>query len=99
MCMINDTMNDPLGEYVRTGSAEAFRCVVEAHVDAVHSQCLRQLRDPAAAEDVTQLVFISLAQKASRISPDVVLDGWLFTATRYCCATHQSLQHIPFSRG
>jgi RNA polymerase sigma factor (sigma-70 family) len=87
--MINDTMNDPLGEYVRTGSAEAFRCLVEAHVDAVHSQCLRQLRDPAAAEDVTQLVFISLAQKASRISPSVVLDGWLFTATRYCCATYQ----------
>jgi RNA polymerase sigma factor (sigma-70 family) len=89
MCMIHDTLNDPLGEYVRTGSAEAFRCLVEAHVDAVHSQCLRQLRDPAAAEDVTQLVFISLAQKASRISPNVVLDGWLFTATRYCCATHQ----------
>jgi RNA polymerase sigma factor (sigma-70 family) len=86
--MIHDTVKDLLGEYVRTGSAEAFRRLVEAHFDVVHSQCLRQLRDPAAAEDVTQLVFISLAQKASRISPDVVLDGWLFTATRYCCANH-----------
>jgi RNA polymerase sigma factor (sigma-70 family) len=89
MYMINDTMNDPLGEYVRTGAPEAFRRLVEAHIDAVHSQCRRQLRDPAAAEDVTQMVFISLAQKASRISPNAVLDGWLFTATRYCCATHQ----------
>ena len=43
-CMINDTMNDPLGEYARTGSAEAFRCLVEAHFDTVYSQCLRQLR-------------------------------------------------------
>jgi RNA polymerase sigma factor (sigma-70 family) len=84
--MIQQTMQDPLGEYVRTGSNEAFQCFVETHINSVYSQCLRQLRDPAAAQDVTQQVFISLAQKAAKLSPDVVLEGWLFTATRYCCA-------------
>ncbi len=82
-------MIDSLREYVRTGSSEVFRAIVEAHVDAVYSQCLRQLRDRVAAEDVTQQVFITLAQKAARIPPKSVLNGWLFTATRYCCANYQ----------
>jgi RNA polymerase sigma factor (sigma-70 family) len=82
-------MNERIREYGVTGSAEAFGAVVLAHVDAVYSQCLRQLHDPGAAEDVTQQVFITLAQKAAKISPDVVLAGWLFAATRYCCANYQ----------
>jgi RNA polymerase sigma factor (sigma-70 family) len=84
--MIDGSMIDPLREYVRTRSSEVFKSLVETHVDAVYSQCLRQLRDPAAAEDVTQQVFITLAQKAAKIPPQSVLNGWLFTATRYCCA-------------
>jgi RNA polymerase sigma factor (sigma-70 family) len=87
--MIDGSMIDSLREYVRFGSSEAFRAVVDAHVDAVYSQCLRQLRDRAAAEDVTQQVFITLAQKAARIPAKSVLEGWLFTATRFCCANYQ----------
>jgi RNA polymerase sigma factor (sigma-70 family) len=87
--MIDGSMADPLREYVRTGSSEVFKAIVDAHVDAVYSQCLRQLRNRAAAEDVTQQVFITLAQKAARIPLNSVLDGWLFTATRFCCANYQ----------
>jgi RNA polymerase sigma factor (sigma-70 family) len=89
LCMIDGSMIDPLREYVRTGSSEVFKALVDAHVDAVYSQCLRLLHDPAAAEDVTQQVFITLAQKAARIPPNSVLNGWLFTATRYCCANYK----------
>jgi RNA polymerase sigma factor (sigma-70 family) len=87
--MIDGSMIDPLREYVRTGSPEVFKDLVDAHVDAVYSQCMRQLHDPAAADEVTQQVFITLAQKAARIPPNSVLNGWLFTATRYCCANYK----------
>jgi RNA polymerase sigma factor (sigma-70 family) len=82
-------MIDPLREYAQTRSPEVFRLLVNSHVDAVYSQCLRELRDPGAAEDVTQQVFITLAQKAAKIPPKSVLNGWLFTATRYCCANYK----------
>jgi RNA polymerase sigma factor (sigma-70 family) len=87
--MIDQSMRDLLSEYARSGSHEAFRRLVEKHVNSVYSQCLRQLGDPAAADDVTQQVFISLAQKATKLSPRVVLEGWLFTATRYRCANQR----------
>jgi RNA polymerase sigma factor (sigma-70 family) len=87
--MITTPMTDPLREYAQTRSPSAFQRLVTAHVDAVYSQCLRQLRDPAAAEDVTQQVFITLAQKAAKIPAGVILDGWLFTTARYCSNTYQ----------
>lgn len=78
-------MNDLLHQYVQSGSPEVFRRIVEMHVDAVYSQCLRQLRDPALAEETTQMVFISLSSKARSIPKSAVLGGWLFRATRFCC--------------
>ena len=35
-------MNKALNEYVKTGSAEAFREIVESQIDSVYSQCLRK---------------------------------------------------------
>jgi RNA polymerase sigma factor (sigma-70 family) len=82
-------MNQDLRSYVQSGSSEAFAKIVEAHVDAVYSQCLRQLRNSALAEDITQMVFIALAKKAATIPDHIVLGGWLFKATRYCCQNVQ----------
>ena len=79
-------MDEALSEFVATGSAEAFGRVVETYADSVYSQCLRQLRDRAWAEEVTQGVFVSLARKAKTIPANVVLAGWLFKAARYDCA-------------
>jgi RNA polymerase sigma factor (sigma-70 family) len=80
-------MIDPaLRQYVQTRSADAFKVLVERYGGAVYAQCVRQLRDPHAAEDVTQAVFIVLARKASSLPADVVLPAWLFQVTRYACA-------------
>jgi RNA polymerase sigma factor (sigma-70 family) len=79
-------MDEALREFVACGSAEAFRRVVETYADSVYSQSLRQLREPALAEDVTQGVFMLLAKKAKTIPGNVVLAGWLFKAVRYDCA-------------
>ena len=79
-------MNQPLQEFVQTGSPKAFGSIVRLHTDAVYSQCLRQLKDPALAEEVTQQVFITLARKAPKISRNAVLAGWLFNTTCNHCA-------------
>ena len=71
-----------LREYVRSGSQEAFAELVRRHVDFVYSTALRQVRDPAAAEDVTQIVFIALSRRAAGLRPDSVLSAWLFKAAR-----------------
>ncbi len=72
-----------LREYAAGNSEAAFETLVSRRVGFVYSAALRQVRDPHLAEEVTQAVFIILAQKAGRISGKTILAGWLFRATRF----------------
>jgi len=70
-------------EYATSNSETAFETLVSRRVGFVYSAALRQVRDPHLAEEITQAVFIILAQKAGRISDKTILAGWLFRTTRF----------------
>ncbi len=82
--MAKQTMTDGalLTEYVRDGSQPAFAELVRRYMDLVHSAALRQVCDSHLAKDVTQQVFICLAQKAGTLNRVPSIVGWVHRATR-----------------
>src|SRR5690348_18405106 len=62
-----------LREYATRHSEAAFEELVKRRIGFVYSAALRQVREPHRAEEITQAVFIILAQKAGKISGG----GWL----------------------
>jgi len=75
-----------LRDYVREQSDHAFRTLVERHINVVYALALRQTENAQLAQDVTQAVFIVLAEKAASIPNGAILAGWLFRATRFAAA-------------
>lgn len=71
-----------LEDYAAAGSEAAFEELVRRHLDLVFGTALR-LAGPALAEDVSQIVFMTLAQKAGQLSPRQSVAGWLHTTTRF----------------
>ena len=75
--MNSQTDQQLLQDYAGHGSEPAFAELVRRRVDFVYSAALRMVRDAHQAEDVTQGVFIALAQNARQLSDRPVLSGWL----------------------
>lgn len=73
-------------EYANTRSERAFSTLVERHVNLVHASALRQVGDVHLAQEITQAVFIILADKAKSLGPDTILSAWLYRTTRYAAA-------------
>ena len=75
-----------LRRYAREKSDAAFAALVARHVNMVYSAALRKTGNPAAAQEITQAVFVILAQKANRLLPHPALSGWLYQTTRLTAA-------------
>ena len=72
-----------LRDYAARNSEVAFEELVSRRIGFVYSAALRQVNDPHLAQEITQAVFVILAQKAHRISKESNLAGWLFKTTRF----------------
>jgi len=83
-------MNDSqrlLTEYSKNGSEAAFEELVAKYINMVYSTAIRMLgADAHLAKDAVQLVFVNLARKASTLSGDVQLGGWLHRHTCFVAA-------------
>jgi RNA polymerase sigma factor (sigma-70 family) len=79
-----------LQRYAAERSGAAFAEIVHRHVDLVYSAALRQMRgDHHRAQEVTQMVFVSLARKAVALVRHPALPAWLY---RSACLSALDLQ-------
>lgn len=77
------TDRELIERFVHDRSEGAFADLMARHGPMVLAVCKRHLRDPHAAEDAFQAVFIVLARRAGAVKWRASIGGWLFeVATR-----------------
>lgn len=74
---------DLVREYADRNSEPAFAEMVRRHINLVYSVALRFTGQTQDAQDVTQAVFVLLAQKAAGMRAKTILTGWLYETTRF----------------
>lgn len=76
-----------LRRYALDRSESAFASLVRNQLPLVYFTALRRTNgDPQVAENVTQIVFASLAREAKAVCRHPVLTGWLYMTTRHAAA-------------
>jgi len=77
---------DLVRQYAQHDSESAFTELVNRHINLVYSVAWRYVGNVHDAEEVTQVVFIILAEKAARLREGTILTGWLYETTRFTAA-------------
>src|SRR5262245_35535902 len=91
------TDHDLLERFCLARDERAFEMLAARYAGLVYSSARRQIGDRQLAEDITQAVFIVLAQRAASIHRGVVLSSWLFTVTRHAvCNARRMLARQRF---
>ncbi|HWN96856.1 MAG TPA: sigma-70 family RNA polymerase sigma factor, partial [Methylomirabilota bacterium] len=96
--VVHDTMMEHAADielvrqYVENASEEAFSTLVKRHVDLVYSAALRRVREPDAAQEVTQATFIILMRKARKFSERTIVSAWLYRTARFAAADYLKMR-------
>ena len=64
-----------------SGNSKAFEILYNMHKQKVYSLCLRMVRNPQEAEDLTQEAFMQLFRKINTFRGDSEFSTWLHRLT------------------
>ena len=65
----------------KDGDAAAFECLYQAYCRRVYNLCLRTIKNPAEAEDLTQQAFLQAFRKIGTCLGDSGFSTWLHRVT------------------
>ena len=65
----------------QSGESAAFEIIYQQYASRVYALCLRMLRDPVEAEDLTQEAFLQLFRKLSTFRGESAFSTWLYRLT------------------
>lgn len=65
--------------HARAGDLEAFEYILSFYEKAIYNYCLRILKNPHNAKDVTQETFIKVYTNRKFIDPEKNIKTWIFT--------------------
>jgi DNA-directed RNA polymerase specialized sigma24 family protein len=65
----------------KDGDASAFEYLYKAHCRRVYSVCLRMMKNPAEAEDLTQQAFLQVFRKIGTFRGESGFSTWLHRVT------------------
>lgn len=83
---------------LRAGEASAFEHVYETEKATLYGFLLRLCRDPHAAADLFQNVWLKLARHAARLRDDSNVRAWLLTVARREYISFRRAQALDISR-
>jgi RNA polymerase sigma-70 factor, ECF subfamily len=82
---VRDDSDESLMLRYQEGDARAFEVLVQRHRRPIFNFVLRYVRDPVAAEDVTQDCFLRVVRSADSYVREAKFTTWLFTVARNLC--------------
>lgn len=89
---VRDDSDESLMLKYKEGDARAFEVLVKRHRKPIFNFVLRYVRDPVAAEDVTQDCFMRVIRSADSYVREAKFTTWLFTIARNLCVDHSRRQ-------
>jgi len=89
---VRDDSDESLMLRYQQGETRAFEVLVQRHRRPIFNFVLRYVRDPAAAEDVTQDCFLRVVRSAENYVREAKFTTWLYTIARNLCVDRSRRQ-------